>query len=93
MILFEGRDAAGKDGVIKRITQRLNPRVCRVVALPAPNDRERTRSRLKPLLQGSCRNAGQVDPAPALACYFLGSSPPDQEMNFQLPPSLRRMSV
>ena len=42
MILFEGRDAAGKGGVIKRITQRLNPRVCRVVALPAPNDRERT---------------------------------------------------
>jgi polyphosphate kinase 2 len=42
VILFEGRDAAGKGGVIKRITQRLNPRVCRVSALPAPNDRERT---------------------------------------------------
>lgn len=42
VILFEGRDAAGKGGVIKRIAQRLNPRVCRVVALPAPNDRERT---------------------------------------------------
>jgi polyphosphate kinase 2 len=42
VVLFEGRDAAGKGGVIKRITQRLNPRVCRVVALPAPNDRERT---------------------------------------------------
>jgi len=42
VILFEGRDAAGKGGVIKRISQRLNPRVCRVVALPAPNDRERT---------------------------------------------------
>jgi len=42
VILFEGRDSAGKGGVIKRITQRLNPRVCRVVALPAPNDRERT---------------------------------------------------
>ena len=42
VILFEGRDAAGKGGVIKRITQRLNPRVARVVALPAPNDRERT---------------------------------------------------
>src|SRR5690242_14449607 len=42
VILFEGRDAAGKGGVIKRITQKLNPRVCRVVALPAPNDRERT---------------------------------------------------
>jgi polyphosphate kinase 2 len=42
VILFEGRDAAGKGGIIKRITQRLNPRVCRAVALPAPNDRERT---------------------------------------------------
>ena len=42
VILFEGRDAAGKGGVVKRITQRLNPRVCRVAALPAPNDRERT---------------------------------------------------
>jgi len=42
VILFEGRDAAGKGGVIKRITQRLNPRVCRVAALPAPSERERT---------------------------------------------------
>ncbi len=42
VILFEGRDAAGKGGVIKRITQRLNPRVCRVAALPAPTDREKT---------------------------------------------------
>ena len=40
--IFEGRDAAGKGGVIKRITQRLNPRVVRVVALPAPSERERT---------------------------------------------------
>lgn len=42
LVIFEGRDSAGKGGVIKRITQRLNPRVARVVALPAPNDRERT---------------------------------------------------
>lgn len=42
VILFEGRDAAGKGGVIKRITQRLNPRVVRTVALPAPSDREKT---------------------------------------------------
>ncbi|SLN31801.1 Polyphosphate kinase 2 (PPK2) [Aquimixticola soesokkakensis] len=42
VVLFEGRDSAGKGGVIKRITQRLNPRVARVVALPAPNDREKT---------------------------------------------------
>lgn len=41
VVIFEGRDAAGKGGVIKRITQRLNPRVCRVVALPAPSERER----------------------------------------------------
>jgi polyphosphate kinase len=42
VVIFEGRDAAGKGGAIKRITQRLNPRVCRVAALPAPNNRERT---------------------------------------------------
>ncbi|MBB2201589.1 polyphosphate kinase 2 [Gluconacetobacter tumulisoli] len=42
VVIFEGRDAAGKGGAIKRITQRLNPRLCRVAALPAPNDRERT---------------------------------------------------
>lgn len=42
VVLFEGRDAAGKGGVIKRITQHLNPRVCRVTALPAPTEREKT---------------------------------------------------
>ena len=42
VVLFEGRDSAGKGGVIKRITQRLNPRTCRVVALPAPTERERS---------------------------------------------------
>jgi polyphosphate kinase len=42
VVLFEGRDSAGKGGVIKRITQRVNPRTCRVVALPAPSDREKT---------------------------------------------------
>ncbi|MEI6535069.1 MAG: ATP-binding protein, partial [Verrucomicrobiaceae bacterium] len=42
LVIFEGRDAAGKGGVIKRITQRLNPRTCRVVALTAPSERERT---------------------------------------------------
>src|SRR5262249_60719178 len=42
VVIFEGRDAAGKGGAIKRITQRLNPRVCRVAALPAPSERERT---------------------------------------------------
>jgi polyphosphate kinase 2 len=42
VVIFEGRDAAGKGGVIKRITQRLNPRICRVVALTAPTEREKT---------------------------------------------------
>jgi polyphosphate kinase 2 len=42
VVVFEGRDAAGKGGVIKRITERVSPRVFRVVALPAPNERERT---------------------------------------------------
>ena len=42
VVIFEGRDAAGKGGVIKRINQHLNPRICRVVALPAPTERETT---------------------------------------------------
>jgi len=42
VVLFEGRDAAGKGGVIKRITQRLNPRICRVVALGTPTEKEKT---------------------------------------------------
>jgi len=41
VVIFEGRDSAGKGGAIKRVTQRLNPRVARVVALPAPTERER----------------------------------------------------
>jgi len=42
VVIFEGRDAAGKGGTIKRITESLNPRICRVVALPAPTEREKT---------------------------------------------------
>jgi polyphosphate kinase 2 len=42
VVIFEGRDAAGKGGAIKRITESLNPRICRVVALPAPTEREKT---------------------------------------------------
>ena len=42
VVLFEGRDAAGKGGVIKRITQYLNPRICRIAALPAPTERQKT---------------------------------------------------
>ena len=53
VVLFEGRDAAGKGGVIKRISQHLNPRICRVAALPAPTEREKTQwyfQRYTPLL-------------------------------------------
>jgi polyphosphate kinase 2 len=42
VVIFEGRDTAGKGGVIRRLTYRLNPRFCRVVALPAPTERQRT---------------------------------------------------
>ncbi|MCX6626578.1 MAG: hypothetical protein NTW28_02975, partial [Candidatus Solibacter sp.] len=42
VVLFEGRDAAGKGGVIKRITESLNPRICRVIALGVPTEREKT---------------------------------------------------
>lgn len=42
IVIFEGRDAAGKGGVIKRITESLNPRICRVVALGVPTEREKT---------------------------------------------------
>jgi polyphosphate kinase 2 len=42
VVIFEGRDAAGKGGMIKRLTERVSPRVFRVVALPAPSDRQRT---------------------------------------------------
>jgi polyphosphate kinase len=42
VIVFEGRDAAGKGGVIKRIIQHMNPRICNIVALPAPTEREKT---------------------------------------------------
>jgi polyphosphate kinase 2 (PPK2 family) len=42
VVLFEGRDAAGKGGAIKRITESLNPRICKVVALGTPTEREKT---------------------------------------------------
>ena len=42
VVIFEGRDAAGKGGAIKRITETMNPRICKVVALPAPTEREKT---------------------------------------------------
>ena len=51
IIIFEGRDAAGKGGVIKRITERVSPRVFKVVALPAPTDREKTQMYFQRYLQ------------------------------------------
>ncbi|HPF71760.1 MAG TPA: polyphosphate kinase 2, partial [Candidatus Krumholzibacteria bacterium] len=42
IVIFEGRDAAGKGGVIKCITERLNPRICRVMALGVPTEREQS---------------------------------------------------
>src|SRR5690349_8673334 len=51
VILFEGRDAAGKGGTIKAITERVSPRVFRVVALPAPSDREKTQMFMQRYIQ------------------------------------------
>ena len=60
VVLFEGRDAAGKGGVIKRITQRLNPRICRIVALSGP-DRARAHAMVLPALcRRTCRRAGEI---------------------------------
>lgn len=59
IVVFEGRDAAGKGGVIKRITERVSPRVFRVVALPAPNDREKSQLYLQRYL-GHFPAAGEV---------------------------------
>ena len=59
VVLFEGRDAAGKGGVIKRITEYLNPRSCRVAALPAPTEREKGAVVL-PALRGPAAAAGEI---------------------------------
>ena len=59
VVVFEGRDAAGKGGVIKAITERVSPRVFRVVALPAPSDREKSQlymQRYVPHLPGRGRD-------------------------------------
>ena len=58
-IVFEGRDTAGKGGTIKRITERVSPRVFRVVALPAPNERERTQMYIQRYI-GHLPAAGEV---------------------------------
>ena len=57
IVVFEGRDAAGKGGTIKAITERVSPRVFRVVALPAPSDREKSQIYMQRYLQHSPRLA------------------------------------
>src|SRR5690606_41221439 len=52
VVVFEGRDAAGKGGTIKRVAEHLNPRGARIAALPKPTERERTQSYLHRYLQG-----------------------------------------
>ena len=59
VVVFEGRDSAGKGGVIKRISQRLNPRVCRTVALPAPKGSTNLTGRCG---QAGCAVAGAANP-------------------------------
>ena len=98
-VIFEGRDSAGKGGVIKRITQRLNPRVCRVVALQKPTERERTQwyfQRYVPhlpaggeivLFDRSWYNRSGVE-------RVMGFATPDQvEQFFQDVPEFERMLV
>src|SRR5580704_17684948 len=51
IVVFEGRDAAGKGGTIKALTERLSPRVFRVVALPAPSDREKSQMYIQRYIQ------------------------------------------
>ena len=71
MIVFEGRDAAGKGGTIKRVTQYLNPRVARIAALPAPTERERSQWYFQryiehlPRQARSCCSTGPGTTAPA----------------------------
>ena len=70
-IVFEGRDTAGKGGTIRRLTERVSPRVFRVVALPAPTDREKSQMYIQRYLQhfpaagevGSSTAAGTTAPA------------------------------
>ena len=70
LIICEGRDSAGKGGVIKRITQRMNPRVARVVALPAPTEREQSQWSLS-ARPSTPRRPRPVDNWPdAMACLY-----------------------
>ena len=100
VVLFEGRDAAGKGGVIKRMTQRLNPRICRVVALPAPTERERTQwyfQRYVAHLPGGRRNRAVrpqlVQPRRRRARDGLLHARPTVEEFFRTVPEFERMLV
>ena len=59
MVIFEGRDAAGKGGTIKRITEYLSPRVARIAALPTPTERE-TRPVVLPALHRPPAGSGEI---------------------------------
>jgi polyphosphate kinase 2 (PPK2 family) len=66
IIIFEGRDAAGKGGTIKAITERVSPRVFRVVALPAPSDREKTQMYVH-------SGTSSISLQPAKSSYSIGA--------------------
>jgi hypothetical protein len=73
VILFEGRDAAGKGGAIKRISQRLNPRVCRVVALPARNGTSSAMSPIYPRPGKSCFSIAAGTTAPGSSTSWVSA--------------------
>ena len=99
VVIFEGRDSAGKGGVIKRITQRLNPRVCRVAALPAPNERERTQwyfQRYVPICPPaakSCCSTAAGTIAPASSASWASAPTSEYEEFFRSVPEFERMLV
>ena len=64
VVVFEGRDAAGKGGAIKRVSEYLSPRSCRIVALPAPTERDKSQSTFLPPGRSCCSTAaGTTGPA------------------------------
>ena len=74
VVIFEGRDAAGKGGVIKRITEPMNPRVCRVVALAAPTEREKTQWYFQRYVRASARGAARSSCSTAAGTTARASS-------------------
>jgi len=90
VIVFEGRDAAGKGSTIKRVTEFLNPRIARIVALPAPTERERTQWYFSRYV-GYLPAAGEialferllVEDGYLLRKYWFSVSEPEQERRFR----------